>query len=87
MYQIMKYILMFGFIFLAISVLKASEMSHGYISGIIRSAGHPCAHILELHQINENSWKAVCNAGPYSVTKISDDQYSVTPLNNDQKSE
>ena len=66
--------------------LHASEMSHGEMAGIIRSANHPCAHVLELQQPAENSWKVVCNAGPYLVNKSKDGSYSVSALEQPESS-
>ena len=60
--------------------LNAGEMTHGEMAGIIRSANFPCAHVIEIQQTSDDSWKVVCNAGPYSVNKSADGNYSVSAI-------
>ncbi len=55
----------------------AEEMSHGEMAGIIRSAGHPCAKVLELQSTSENSWKVQCNSGSFNVTRNEDGKFTI----------
>ena len=57
--------------------LNASDMTHGEMAGIIRSADYPCAHVLEIQQSSDHSWKVMCNAGAYIVNKDADGSYTV----------
>lgn len=59
-------------------LLYAIEISHGEMAGIIRSAGYPCAKVIELQPISENSWRVQCNAGNYTVVRDEDRNYNVT---------
>ena len=81
----------FAIIFLSITLLHivssvlADDMSHGEMAGIIRSSDLPCKHVLNLQQTSESSWKVECNAGIYSVSKTSDEAYSVSTIENSQQ--
>ncbi len=55
----------------------AEEMSYGEMAGIIRSADHPCAKVLDLQSTGENSWNVQCNSGSFYVTRNADGQFSV----------
>ncbi len=56
---------------------SAEEMSNGKMAGIIRSANHPCAKVIELQPDGENSWKVKCNSGSFNVTRNATGQFSV----------
>ena len=56
----------------------AVEMSHGEITGIIRTVGHPCANVLDLQSVGENSWKVKCNSESFLVIRRAHGQVSVT---------
>ena len=60
-----------------VSGASAEEMSNGKMSGIIRSANHPCAKVVELQPDGENSWKVKCNSGSFNVTRNANGQFSV----------
>ena len=64
--------------------LNASDMAHGEMAGIIRSADYPCAHVLGLEQTDNNTWNVKCNAGSYSVRKLADGNYAVDEIKSDQ---
>ena len=57
---------------------SAVEMSHGEITEIIRTVGHPCANVLDLQSVGENSWKVKCKSGSFFVIRSADGQVSVT---------
>ena len=59
----------------------AEEMSNGQMAGIIRSANHPCAKVIELQPAGENSWSVQCNSGSFNVTRNADGQFSVNASN------
>jgi len=59
----------------------AEKMSNGQMAGIIRSANHPCAKVLELQSTGENSWSVQCNSGSFNVTHNADGQFSVNTSN------
>ena len=59
----------------------AEKMSNGQMAGIIRSANHPCAKVLELQSTGENSWSVQCNSGSFNVTRNADEQFSVNASN------
>jgi len=59
----------------------AEEMSNGQMAGIIRSANHPCAKVIELQPAGENSWSVKCNSGSFNVTRNADGQFSVNISN------
>ena len=59
----------------------AEKMSNGQMAGIIRSANHPCAKVLELQSTGENSWSVQCNSGSFNVTRNADGQFSVNVSN------
>ena len=63
------------------SQLYAEEMSNGKMSGIIRSANHPCAKVIKLQPDGENSWKVQCNSGSFNVTGNADGKFSVNVSN------
>ncbi|MEM7304720.1 MAG: hypothetical protein AAF372_04260 [Pseudomonadota bacterium] len=69
---------------LLVSVAHGHDMSHGEMAGVIRSADHPCAHVLELQNTGENSWKVECNAGLYYVNKSTSGDYVVSAVNNSE---
>lgn len=56
----------------------AEEMNHGEMAGIIRAAGHPCARVLDLQSVGENSWKVKCNSGNFFVFRNTDGEYNIT---------
>lgn len=72
------------FLMLCSLSLNASDMAHGEMAGIIRSADYPCSHVLELEQTGNNTWIVKCNAGSYSVRKLADDNYAVDAIKPDQ---
>jgi hypothetical protein len=59
----------------------AEEMSNGQMTGIIRSANHPCAKVIELQPAGENSWEVQCNSGSFNVTRNANGQFSVNASN------
>jgi len=59
----------------------AEKMSNGQMAGIIRSANHPCAKVLELQSTGENSWSVQCNSGSFNVTRNAGGQFSVNVSN------
>ena len=59
----------------------AEEMSNGQMAGIIRSANHPCAKVLDLQPTGENSWKVQCNSGSFNVARNANGQFSVNVSN------
>jgi hypothetical protein len=59
----------------------AEEMSNGQMAGIIRSANHPCAKVLDLQPAGENSWIVKCNSGSFNVSRNTDGQFSVNVSN------
>ena len=66
-------------LFLAVAPpLSANEMTQGEMAGIIRSAEHPCARVLDLQNDGENAWKVTCNSGKFHVSKNADGLYIVT---------
>ena len=68
-------------------LLYSIEISHGEIAGAIRSAGYPCARVLDLQSTSENSWKVMCNAGNYKVTRDADGNFNVTTSEKDNSDE
>jgi len=38
----------------------------------------PCAKVIELQPVGENSWKDKCNSGSFNVTRNADGQFGVT---------
>ena len=64
-----------------VSGASAEEMSNGKMSGIIRSANHPCAKVIKLQLASENSWKVQCNSGSFNVTRNADGKFSVNVSN------
>jgi hypothetical protein len=60
---------------------SANEMSNGKMAGIIRSANHSCAKVIELQPDGENSWKVQCNSGSFNVTRNANGQFSVYAFN------
>ena len=63
------------------SQLYAEEMSNGKMSGIIRSANHPCAKVIKLQPDGENSWKVQCDSGSFNVAGNADGKFSVNVSN------
>ncbi len=61
--------------------VSAEEISNGQMAGIIRSANHPCAKVIELQPVGENSWKVQCNSGSFNVTRNADGLFSVNASN------
>ena len=67
-----------GMIFLLVTpFLIAGEMTEGEMAGIIRSSDFSCAHVLEIQQTSEASWKVDCNSGEYHVDENPDGQFTV----------
>ena len=64
-----------------VSGASADEMSNGKMAGIIRSANHPCAKVIELQPDGENSWKVKCNSGSFNVIRNAIGQFSVYAFN------
>ena len=60
-----------------VSGASADEMSNGKMAGIIRSANHPCAKVIELQPDGENSWEVKCNSGSFSVTRNANGKFNV----------
>ena len=60
---------------------SAEEMSNGQMSGIIRSANHPCAKVIKLQPTSESSWKVQCNSGNFYIRRNTDGQFSVRTYN------
>jgi hypothetical protein len=56
----------------------ATEMSHGKMAATIRSANHPCAHVISLESAGENAWNVKCNSGKFDVKRDDDGKFSVT---------
>jgi hypothetical protein len=62
----------------------AGEMTHGEMSAAIRSADHPCAHVLALESSGDNAWTVDCNSGTFLVTRNEDGSYAVTQTKESQ---
>jgi hypothetical protein len=60
-----------------VSGVSADEMSNGKMAGIIRSANHPCAKVIELQPDGENSWEVKCNSGSFNVTRNANGEFNV----------
>jgi hypothetical protein len=56
----------------------AAEISHGEVAGAIRSANHPCAHVLKIDGAGDNAWVVTCNSGTFSVSRDKDGRFTVT---------
>ncbi len=68
--------------FVTLPQLFADDMTQGEMAGIIRSSDNPCAKVLKMQVIGENSWKVQCNSGEFHVTKNSEGQFSVDAVDN-----
>jgi hypothetical protein len=55
----------------------ATEMEHGDMVAVIRSADYPCQQVLELQDTGNDAWRVRCNSGTYQVTRDANGQYSV----------
>ena len=53
------------------------EMTRGEMAGIIRSADHPCANVLNLQSTGKNAWKVQCNSGNFFVTRNKDGEFNI----------
>ena len=53
------------------------EMTHGEMAGIIRSADHPCANVLNLQLTGKNAWKVQCNSGIFFVTRNKNGEFDI----------
>jgi hypothetical protein len=42
---------------------------HGTLAAAIRTAGLPCAHVIEVQPAGEESWTVHCNSGTYTVAR------------------
>ncbi len=60
-----------------VSGASADEMSNGKMAGIIRSANHPCAKVIELQPDGENSWEVKCHSGSFNVTRNANGKFNV----------
>jgi hypothetical protein len=60
-----------------VSGASAEEMSNGKMAGIIRSANHSCAKVIELQPDREKSWKVKCNSGSFNVTRNANGKFNV----------
>ncbi len=60
-----------------VSEASAEEMSNGKMAGIIRSANHSCAKVIELQPDGENSWNVKCNSGSFNVTRNANGEFNV----------
>jgi hypothetical protein len=60
-----------------VSEASAEEMSNGKMAGIIRSANHSCAKVIELQPDGKNSWKVKCNSGSFKVTRNANGKFDV----------
>ena len=60
-----------------VSGASAEEMSNGKMAGIIRSANHPCAKVIELQPKGGNSWEVKCNSGSFNVTRNTNGRFNV----------
>ena len=60
-----------------VSGASADEISNGKMAGIIRSANHPCAKVIELQPDGENSWEVKCNSGSFNVTRNANGKFNV----------
>jgi hypothetical protein len=58
-----------------------AEMSQGEMAATIRSADHPCDHVLELQATGDNGWRVRCNSGTYQVTRDANGRFSVVKTN------
>ena len=61
----------------SIPQLSAEEVSHGEMAGIIRTAGHPCARVLDLQRTGKNSWNVKCNSGSFLVTRDTNGEFTI----------
>ena len=59
----------------------ATEMAHGDMVAIIRSADYPCQRVLELQDTANDSWRVQCNSGVYLVSRDANGQFSVAKAN------
>lgn len=65
-----------------LGVAAAQDVAHGTLAAAIRSAGYPCARVLEKERASEGSsvWRVKCNSGRFSVTMDGDSASAVTPI-------
>lgn len=66
---------------LAISAVASGEVSHGEMAAEIRSAGYPCAHVLNVEDMGGTTWVVKCNSGTFNVSRDQEGNYSVMPGN------
>jgi hypothetical protein len=60
-----------------VSGASADEISNGKMAGIIRSANHPCAKVIESQPNGENSWEVKCNSGSFNVTRNANGEFNI----------
>lgn len=58
----------------------ASDVSHGEMSGAIRSAGFPCSQVLQVDSNGENDWDVQCNSGQFNVSRDENGNFAVTRI-------
>lgn len=58
--------------------VSAVDIDHGELAAAIRTAGHPCARVLEVTSARSSTWVVRCNSGLFIVS-ASLDGYTVTP--------
>jgi hypothetical protein len=63
---------------LAFLTVATAEVSHGEMAGAIRSAGHPCAHVLKIDSAGGDAWIVECSSGTFSVCRERDGRIKVT---------
>ena len=59
--------------------LLAQSASRGELAAAIRSAGHPCARVVEVEETGDSSWRVRCNAGVYRVSRDKVGEFAVSP--------
>ena len=59
----------------------AAEVNDGEMAAAIRSADHPCEHVLGQQATGDNDWLVQCNSGTYQVTRDANGQFSVVKTN------
>ena len=59
-------------ILLAANAVANPAPPHGELAATIRTAGMPCAHVIEVQSAGEDRWSVRCNAGDYTVERDSE---------------
>jgi hypothetical protein len=59
-------------VLLAANAVASPAPPHGELSATIRTAGMPCAQVIEVKTAGEDRWSVRCNAGDYTVERDSE---------------